>query len=123
MAASTPPLERSPPTTTAIAIATAILAGLAGYFIGQGASIGLFSSSAPRARTQQRKEKRRVSADSDSASESESEEEEDDGENVGELSSFEGNTEEVKMVLAVRTDLKMTKGEMRKNSFLFRPGL
>lgn len=43
MDSRTPP-EQSLPSTTAIAVATAILAGLSGYFIGQASSIGLFSS-------------------------------------------------------------------------------
>lgn len=39
------PPDRPLPSTTAVAIATAIIAGVGGYFIGQASSIGLFSSS------------------------------------------------------------------------------
>ena len=42
------PADRPLPSTTAIAIATAIIAGLGGYFIGQASSIGLFSSSSTK---------------------------------------------------------------------------
>lgn len=42
------------------------------------------------------------------------EEEEDEG---GELATFEGNVDEVKLVLVVRTDLGMGKGELRWFSF------
>ncbi|KAJ5661838.1 peptidyl-tRNA hydrolase 2 [Penicillium maclennaniae] len=105
------PLDRIPPTTTAYVIATAIVAGVAGYFIGQGKSLGLF------------KEKQgwpngydvKVHKDSsDEEGDSESEEMsdvEDDG-NGEELASFKDNTDEVKLVLVVRTDLGMTKGKI-----------
>ncbi|KAJ6127277.1 peptidyl-tRNA hydrolase 2 [Penicillium sp. IBT 18751x] len=105
------PLDRIPPTTTAYVIATAIVAGVAGYFIGQGKSLGLF------------KEKQgwpngydvKVHKDSsDEEGDSESEEESDgeyDG-NGEELASFKDNTDEVKLVLVVRTDLGMTKGKI-----------
>ena len=46
----------------------------------------------------------------DAESLSESGDEEDSGEEMGELSDFKGNTEEVKLVLVVRTDLGMSKG-------------
>ena len=137
---STPlPVDRSPPTTAAFVIATAILAGLAGYFIGQGASIGVFSSgpASPESRKGKKKEdvktllgKKRhgvkvkaVEEDEDdddysdgdelsgSDSESEEEDEEWEEEEGGELATFEGNKEEVKLVLVVRTDLGMSKGE------------
>ncbi|KAI1912637.1 hypothetical protein LOZ39_004288 [Ophidiomyces ophidiicola] len=97
------PMERPPPTTTAIVVATAILAGVAGYFIGQGASIGLFGSSKSAASS---------SLKNDKHNDSEEEEEEDSEDEGGELATFEGNTEEVKLVLAVRTDLGMSKGKI-----------
>lgn len=101
-------LDRVPPSTTAYVIATAILAGITGYFIGQGASLGLFSSA---------KEKEgwpnsynvkvpQHSSDEDEDYEDDSEEEGDGGE----LANFDNN-EEVKLVLVVRTDLGMTKGK------------
>ncbi|EFW19230.1 hypothetical protein D8B26_007486 [Coccidioides posadasii str. Silveira] len=99
------PMERPPPTTTAIVIATAILAGVAGYFIGQGASIGLFGS-APVLH-------RRAPAVKDVSEDEENDEEELESEDEGgELATFEGNAEEVKLVLVVRTDLGMGKGKI-----------
>ncbi|EAS27872.3 peptidyl-tRNA hydrolase [Coccidioides immitis RS] len=99
------PMERPPPTTTAIVIATAILAGVAGYFIGQGASIGLFGS-APVSH-------RRAPAVKDVSEDEENDEEELESEDEGgELATFEGNAEEVKLVLVVRTDLGMGKGKI-----------
>ncbi|PKX92730.1 aminoacyl-tRNA hydrolase PTH2 [Aspergillus novofumigatus IBT 16806] len=88
-------LDRVPPSTTAYVIATAILAGITGYFIGQGASLGLFSSA-------KEKEGWPNNYEDDS-------EEEGDG---GELANFDDSNEEVKLVLVVRTDLGMTKGKI-----------
>ncbi|EEP80304.1 potential peptidyl-tRNA hydrolase [Uncinocarpus reesii 1704] len=104
---STSPMERPPPTTAAIVIATAILAGITGYFLGQGASIGLFGSAAVSPR-RVGVEKGDISEEEDQEEES-AEESEDEG---GELATFEGNTEEVKLVLVVRTDLGMGKGKI-----------
>ena len=115
--------DRPPPSTAAIVLATAILCALGGYFIGQGASLGLFSRRAgggkkswpnsydvtihPDSSDEELiKSLRGEGVDSnmeDESSESDSEPEE--------LSSFEGNQEECKLVLAVRTDLGMTKGK------------
>ncbi|WEW60855.1 aminoacyl-tRNA hydrolase [Emydomyces testavorans] len=103
---STSPIERPPPTTITIAIATAILAGVAGYFIGQGASIGLFGSSSAIS------QRRAPDVSEDKEDEEEEEEEVESGDEGGELAAFEGNTEEVKLVLVVRTDLGMGKGKI-----------
>ena len=101
-------LDRIPPSTTAYVVATAIIAGVTGYFIGQGSSLGLFSS----------KEKEgwpnsyNVKVHRDSSDEEE-EEEESDSEDEGDgsdLANFDKSAEEVKLVLVVRTDLGMTKG-------------
>ncbi len=46
----------------------------------------------------------------DSEDDDEDEDSEDEEEDQGELKSFEGNREECKLVLVVRTDLGMTKG-------------
>lgn len=105
-------LDRIPPSTASYVIAAAIIAGVTGFFIGQGAAIGLFSSSAAKARLGNRRPRssdaKVQSADEDEDDwESEEEDEEDD---AGELATFEGNTDEVKLVLVVRTDLGMTKG-------------
>jgi PTH2 family peptidyl-tRNA hydrolase len=106
-------LDRVPPSTTAYVIATAILAGITGYFIGQGASLGLFSSA---------KEKEgwpnsynvKVPQHSSDEEDEEDEDYEDDSEEEGdggELANFDDSNEEVKLVLVVRTDLGMTKGK------------
>jgi len=47
MSASIPTLAKQPLSTISIAIATALLAGTVGYFIGTGSSLGLFSPSSP----------------------------------------------------------------------------
>ncbi|KAG0156306.1 hypothetical protein PDIDSM_3483 [Penicillium digitatum] len=87
------PLDRIPPTTAAYVIATAIIAGVTGYFIGQGSSINLFKEKEGWPNSYDREET----------------DEEDEG-NGEELSSFKDNNEEVKLVLVVRMDLGMTKG-------------
>ncbi|KAB8072909.1 PTH2-domain-containing protein [Aspergillus leporis] len=99
------------PSTTVYVVATAIIAGVTGYFIGQGASLGLFSS----------KEKEgwpnsyNVKVHRDSSDEEYEDEEESDCADEGdgsELANFDKNNEEVKLVLVVRTDLGMTKGKI-----------
>ncbi|TPR03923.1 BRCA1-associated protein 2 family protein [Aspergillus niger] len=76
-------LDRTPPSTAAYVVATAILAGITGYFIGQGSTLGLFSN----------KEK-------------------EGWPNSYNLANFDSSNEEVKLVLVVRTDLGMTKGKI-----------
>ena len=86
-----------PPTTAAIALACALIAGVTGYFLGQARSIGLFGGnviSSPTTQKLQRVE------DSDESSDEED----------GPLGDFAGSKEECKLVLVVRTDLGMTKG-------------
>ncbi|KAL3475662.1 peptidyl-tRNA hydrolase PTH2-domain-containing protein [Aspergillus californicus] len=107
-------LEHVPPSTASYVIATAILAGVTGYFIGQGASLGFFSSKEKKSWPNSYDVKvHRGSSDGEDdeldEKEESSDEEEGDG---GELANFEGNTEEVKLVLVVRTDLGMTKGKI-----------
>ncbi|EER45356.1 peptidyl-tRNA hydrolase [Histoplasma capsulatum H143] len=114
---SLPAATRVPPSTTALVIATAILAGVVGFFIGQGASLGVFGSGSgsrsasasvsASARGGGRRDGKEKWSDED---EEGSEAEESDGR--GELAAFEGNTEEVKLVLVVRTDLGMGKGKI-----------
>lgn len=99
-------LDRIPPTTTAYVIATAIVAGVTGYFIGQGASLNLFKEKQGWPNGYDVKV-HRDSSDEEDESEEEESEEEGNGE---ELVDFKDNVEEVKLVLAVRTDLGMTKG-------------
>lgn len=117
----TTPVDHPPPSTAAIAIATAILAALGGYFIGQGASLGLFSSKSSSGKKSW-PNSYDVTVHPDSSDEElmkslkgeveEEDSEEDEAELVepGKLASFEGNKEECKLVLVVRTDLGMTKG-------------
>ena len=112
---TSPNLDRLPPTTTAYVVATAIVAGVTGYFIGQGASLGLFRSNERKSWPNSYNVKvHRGSSDeeaSDEESESESEEEDMGEEGDGsELAAFKDNNDEVKLVLVVRTDLGMTKG-------------
>ncbi|KAJ5293089.1 uncharacterized protein N7443_009042 [Penicillium atrosanguineum] len=105
------PLDRIPPTTTAYVIATAIVAGVAGYFIGQGKSLGLFQEKQGWPNGYDVK----VHKDSSDEEGDSDPEEESDGEDEGngeELASFKDNTDEVKLVLVVRTDLGMTKGKI-----------
>ncbi|KAI9848239.1 MAG: hypothetical protein M1838_000595 [Thelocarpon superellum] len=72
------------------------MAGLAGYMIGQGVSLGLFG--------------RFGRASHESALESDDESEVDDEDPPAKLSEFDTNrAEEYKLVLVVRTDLGMTK--------------
>lgn len=126
--------DRPPPSTAAIALATAILGVLAGYFFAQASSLGLFSSSPPppSGRTSKKGSAPKKSwpnsydvtlhPDSsdeelmkglrgDSGGEEESSEEEAQEDGTG-LRAFEGNWDECKMVLVVRTDLGMQKGKI-----------
>ncbi|KAJ9246266.1 hypothetical protein DTO207G8_9127 [Paecilomyces variotii] len=108
-ASSIPPLTTS---TASYVVATAIVAGVTGFFIGQGAALGLFSSKSTQKKSWPNSydvKVHRGSSDEEEESEEEEEEEEEEG---GELANFEGNNEEVKLVLVVRTDLGMTKGKI-----------
>jgi PTH2 family peptidyl-tRNA hydrolase len=103
-------LDRIPPSTTTYVVATAIIAGITGYFIGQGASLGLFSSKEKEGWPNSYNVKvHRGSSEEEGDDEEEEEDSEEEGDG-GELADFEGNTEEIKLVLVVRTDLGMTKG-------------
>lgn len=104
--------DRPPPSTAAIALATAIITGLGGYFLGQARSLGLFGSS-------KKGESWPNSYDVDVQYDSSDEElmksmtggkDDDSDEEQGELWNYEGNKEECKLVLVVRTDLGMSKG-------------
>ncbi|KAF2470665.1 PTH2-domain-containing protein [Lindgomyces ingoldianus] len=92
--------HHSPPTTAAIALACALIAGVTGYFLGQAKSIGFFGGSA-------------ISPPSTSnGKQAEDSEESSDEDDEAALSDFAGSTEECKLVLVVRTDLGMTKGKI-----------
>lgn len=100
--------DRGPPSATAVAIGTAIVAGLTGYFIGQASSIGLFGKSdtrAPTARLSREGEAKPDSSETESDDDDAETDEDDDVQDLGELQTFPGNTEECKLVLVVRSDL------------------
>jgi len=107
--------DRGPPSAAAIAIGTAIVAGVTGFFIGQASSIGLFSSPSTRptsgTRLRSRGDEAETSEDDlDAKSGDEEDDEDEDLQDLGELKTFPGNQEECKLVLVVRTDLGMGKG-------------
>lgn len=104
------PLDRIPPTTAAYVIATAIIAGVTGYFIGQGSSISLFKEKEGWPNSYDVKVHSHSSDEEDESDSEEGETDEEDEGNGEELSSFKDNSEEVKLVLVVRMDLGMTKG-------------
>lgn len=85
--------DRTPPSAAAVAIGTAIISGVTGYFLGQANAIGVFGRS-----------KQDKLADSDE------EDADEDVQDLGELQKFPESREECKLVLVVRTDLGMTKG-------------
>ena len=101
--------DRGPPSTASIAIGTAIISGLTGYFIGQARSIGLFSFGSTSTSTRAAPEESDIS-DADNADSSEEEDDDIRLQEQGELKSFPGNGEECKLVFVVRTDLGMSKG-------------
>ncbi|KAK0290899.1 hypothetical protein LTR35_001620 [Friedmanniomyces endolithicus] len=100
--------DRGPPSTASIALATAIVSGLVGYYFAQARSIGLFGSPTTRPAAGAATEESDVS-DAESASHSD---EDDDVQDLGELKSFADSAEECKLVLVVRTDLGMGKGKI-----------
>lgn len=132
--------DRPPPSMTSVVIGTAILAIALGYFIGQGLTLGVFGSTAPpnRSKSKSKNPKKSwpnsydVTIHPDSSDEEvfkqirgadlgiESEESSKDsssdeaevelGQKQEGLNQFEGNREECKLVLVVRTDLGMGKG-------------
>lgn len=98
--------ERPPPSTTAIAIATALIAGVTGYFLGQASSLGLFKT---KVQSKQETSDRKNSTE-ENAETTDSDEDWEVGQEQGDLNSFADSNEECKLVLVVRTDLGMTKG-------------
>ncbi|EXJ77018.1 PTH2 family peptidyl-tRNA hydrolase [Capronia epimyces CBS 606.96] len=112
--------DKPPPSLAAVAVSSLILGVLAGYFIGQGSSIGVFGGSGAGGELKKSWPNSydvRVHADSsdDQADDEEEGEDEDEGEGDGdgkELNDFRDSSEEVKLVLAVRTDLGMGKGKI-----------
>lgn len=106
--------EREPPSLIAVAIASGLFGLVAGYFIGQGSSIGIFESSGgPKDVKKSWPNSYDVKVHADSSDEADDEEDEPEDEGDGkELRNFDDTNEEVKLVLAVRTDLGMTKGKI-----------
>ena len=109
--------DKAPPSLTAVAVSSLILGLLAGYFIGQGSSIGVFGGSGS---SQQAKmswpnsydvKVHADSSDDQADDEDEADEDNDEDGDGKELKDFEDSSEEVKLVLGVRTDLGMGKGE------------
>ncbi len=121
------PQDRLLPSASAYAIATVILVFVGGYFIGQGVSLGVFRRSSPGASKESwpnsydvkvhadsSDEQGGGSSSSSSSSDDDDEVEDEEGEEEGargERESFDGNDEECKLVLVVRTDLGMGKGQ------------
>jgi PTH2 family peptidyl-tRNA hydrolase len=105
--------DRGPPSTAAVAIGTAIVAGVTGYFIGQASSIGLFGRNDSQAGTARLSHKEGEAKLDASETEDDKEDDDDDDDDdddsdvqdLGELQTFPGNTEECKLVLVVRSDL------------------
>ena len=106
-----------------VAIASGLLGLLLGYFLGQGSSIGLFQTPSPSSASAGKKSwpnsyDVKVHADSSDeegdgkgpGSDDDEEEEDDDAVLVNSINGFEDSKEEAKLMLAVRTDLGMTKG-------------
>ncbi|KAI4228895.1 MAG: hypothetical protein L6R36_001313 [Xanthoria steineri] len=134
--------DRPPPSMTSVVIGTAILAVALGYFIGQGSSLGIFGSTTPPNGSKPKSKNPKkswpnsydVTIHPDSSDEEvfkqirgadlgiESEESSEDsssdeaevelGQKQEGLNQFEGNKEECKLVLVVRTDLGMGKGKI-----------
>lgn len=107
--------EKAPPSLAAVAVSSLILGLLAGYFIGQGSSIGVFGgSSGPTGLKKSWPNSYDVKVHADSSDEQADDEDEDEDEDEegdgNELKDFRDSKEEVKLVLAVRTDLGMGKG-------------
>ena len=115
--------DKQSPSAIAIAIASVIFGLVAGYFLGQGSSIGLFSPSTGNPKTSKTSWPNsydvNVHVDSSDeelmASMADNEEDTPDSDDEGdgkELKTFDDRNDEVKLVLAVRTDLGMGKGKI-----------
>ena len=117
------------PPTVAVAVAVGLIAITAGYFLGQASSLGIFHQSGNPSQHSRRAKSwpnsyevtiHPDSSDEDlmaqqragAAAQAEDSESDEEGDGEG-LKSFATNTEQVKLVLAVRTDLGMGQGEKR----------
>jgi PTH2 family peptidyl-tRNA hydrolase len=118
--------NREPPTILAYCIATAILAGLGGYFLGQASGLGLFGDQATREQAQTPRTiaehtdtspAKAAAQEEDEASDISDNDEDPDTDDQQDLAGFEDMAnEECKLVLVVRTDLGMTKGTVCPSS-------
>ena len=119
--------DKPPPSALAIAVSSILLGLVAGYFLGQGSSLGLFSSTPSSRKKSKRKEPPKKSwpnsydvtihpdssADEAPAAEADDSSDSDESsEDDADIKSFEDSGDEVKLVLVVRTDLGMTKGKI-----------
>lgn len=105
------PDSQEPPSLAAVAIGTALVAGITGYYLGQARSIGLFGSSLQTSRPSNRNATAsEVEHDDDSDISDVDAASDSDAQDLGELKNFPGSTEECKLILVVRSDLGMTKG-------------
>lgn len=102
--------DRVPPSTANIAIATAIVSALAGYYFAQAQSIGLFGNVGTRTGAGAAADEESDISDAEGTA---SAGEDEDVQDLGELKSFAANNEECKLVLVVRTDLGMGRGMWR----------
>jgi PTH2 family peptidyl-tRNA hydrolase len=100
--------DATQPSTANIAVASAIVAGVTGYMLGQAKSLGLFGGS-PIFTPAQGKEKA-ASDDNDDDDDDDDLSDEDSEVDDSVPADFKDNNEECKLVLVVRTDLGMTKG-------------
>jgi hypothetical protein len=120
---SQPPIPRLPPAASEYGVAGLILGLTLGYLFSQARSIGLLGRSQPRPANHHNQHKSPstrsksaraivdpTSSASASASSASASDSDDSVQDLGELQSFPGNSEECKLVLVVRTDLGMTKG-------------
>ncbi|KAK4634725.1 putative peptidyl-tRNA hydrolase 2 [Fulvia fulva] len=107
------PDSQEPPSLAAVAIGTALVAGITGYYLGQARSIGLFGSSLQTSRPSNRNATAsEVEHDDDSDISDVDAASDSDAQDLGELKNFPGSTEECKLILVVRSDLGMTKGKI-----------
>ena len=103
--------ETGPPSAITIALGSAIISGVFGYYLGQARSIGLFGTSSTQPTTAQVDQPSDDKSDISDADVGSGDDGDDDSvQDLGELKSFPGNNEECKLVLVVRTDLGMGKG-------------
>lgn len=100
--------DRGSPSLAAVAVASAIISGLAGYFLGQARSIGVFGRHTGARATVVAGDK--ANGGDFDTSDANSESTDEDVQDLGELKTFPDSTEECKLVLVVRSDLGMGKG-------------